>query len=80
MALLHVIQPGNDRKVLRLSHDIARALGDFDGGYCVQLHGMPGWSFKCDAGSVDDAHRMALSVADQSGKCATQRGATISAL
>ena len=64
------------KQIINVGLDIARALcGDYT--YVVELHAMPRVIFHCDANTADDAHKMALSVAQKEGKARKVTGATI---
>ena len=64
------------KQIINVGRDIASVLcGDYT--YKVELHAVPRIIFYCDANTADDAHRMALSVAQKQGKARKFTGATI---
>ena len=78
MATLHATSDGG--RTIRISADVARALA---GGRCggtwwaVTLHGLPGWTFRVDAATMDGAQAAALAVARAEGRCLSSSGATM---
>jgi hypothetical protein len=58
-------------RTIHVSHDIAAALAGVTSGYRVNLHDLPGWTFHIDAPSVDDAQRIAFTLAKREGRART---------
>ena len=68
-----------ETNIVTIAHDIAGGLAGFEGGYSVQLHGLPKYSFNVQADTADRAHALALKTAQSEGKCLKVTGATIQA-
>jgi hypothetical protein len=55
-------------RTIHVSPDIAEAMAGVESGYQVELHDLPGWTFRVSAPTLDEAQRAAFAVAKREGR------------
>ena len=63
--------------VITIANDIAQAMSGITKGYSVVLHGLPKFTTRVEADTPDQAHDIALKLAQSEGLCLKLTGATI---